>query len=152
MCSNCRYKLSLLTDHGRSRAQAHSKKYGWQIQLRAASTIPSVTAVNAKREIPTAFQELHASLKALEQHAGVYVDTSQLKLALRGIESEDALTRVAGEIPQSSALYGPFAHAETSVGTQWSSRSAPARESSACGPFGSGATLGEAAVGQRREE
>ena len=64
-------------------------------RVRLASTVSPVTAVNAKKEIPAAFQQLHTALKNLEQQAGLYVDTSQLKLAQRSIESEAAITRVA---------------------------------------------------------
>ena len=66
-------------------------------QTRAASTTSSVTAVNVKREIPHHLRDLHASLKALEHDAGVYINTSQLQLALRGVESDNAITRIAGE-------------------------------------------------------
>lgn len=55
-----------------------------------------MTAINAQKDIPPAFKKLHASLSALEHEAAVYVDLSQLKLALRGLESENAVTRVAG--------------------------------------------------------
>lgn len=60
-----------------------------------ASTIASVTAVNAKREIPPAFQALYGALSELETEAGVYLNLSQLRLALRGLESDNAVTRVA---------------------------------------------------------
>lgn len=60
------------------------------------STIASVTAVNAQRDIPLTFRPLHDSLSALEHEAAIYVNLSQLKLALRGLESENAVTRVAG--------------------------------------------------------
>ena len=63
---------------------------------RNASTIVSVTAVNAKREVAPAFQILHAALKQLEKDAALFVNTSQLQLALRGLEGENAVTRVAG--------------------------------------------------------
>jgi len=68
-------------------------------QSRKTSTIPSVTAVNVKREVPAASQNLHRALKALGRDAGVYINTSQLQLALSGLESENAVTRVASEEP-----------------------------------------------------
>ncbi len=60
-----------------------------------ASTTASVTAVNAKREIPPAFRALYGALSELETEAGVYLNLSQLRLALRSLESENAVTRVA---------------------------------------------------------
>ena len=86
---------------------------------RTASTTASVTAVNAKREIPPAFQELYASLKALETEAGVYVNTSQLHLALRGVESENPVTRVAGQIYFPPCSPDSFSNSKDSSWTQW---------------------------------
>ncbi|KAL8956401.1 MAG: hypothetical protein Q9193_006080 [Seirophora villosa] len=59
------------------------------------STITSVTAINAKKDIPHAFRELHHALSALKREAAVYTNLSQLELALRGFESENAVTRIA---------------------------------------------------------
>lgn len=63
---------------------------------RAASTITSVTAVNAKTAVPHAFRELHDALNVLQREAAVYTNLSQLQLALRGLESENGVTRIAG--------------------------------------------------------
>ena len=65
-------------------------------QCRTVSTTPSVTAVNAKRDVPDSFKELYGAVKALEIEAPVYINLSQVRLALRGLESEDAVTRIAG--------------------------------------------------------
>ena len=59
-----------------------------------------MTAVNAQREIPAAFKELHSSLEFLQQDAVIYVNSSQLQLALKGLGSEDPVTRIAGEGPE----------------------------------------------------
>lgn len=96
ICASCRHRKPFSTFKGSEKSQLQrlarrNPPYG-----RKASTIASVTAVNAKRDIPPAFRELHASLSALEHEAAVYVNLSQLKLALRGLESENAVTRVAG--------------------------------------------------------
>ncbi|KAL6722327.1 hypothetical protein ACLMJK_001434 [Lecanora helva] len=91
-CSYCRRRLSLLPRNGRKQV---SRSRIPKAQHRHASTVPSITAVNAKHEIPASLQNLHASLKALGKNAGIYVNTSQLQLALRGLESEDPITRVA---------------------------------------------------------
>lgn len=63
---------------------------------RPASTITTVTAVNAKIAIPPAFRELHDALSVLQREAAVYTNLSQLQLALRGLESENGVTRIAG--------------------------------------------------------
>ena len=63
---------------------------------RRASQIASVTSVNAPIPIPVERKELYDALKALEDSAAVYVNLSQLQLALRGLESGDSVTRVAG--------------------------------------------------------
>ena len=89
-------------------------------KTRTASTTASVTAVNAKREVPPAFQELYTSLKALETKAGVYVNTSQLHLALRGIESENPVTRIAGQIYFPPYSPDPFSNVRDSSWAQWS--------------------------------
>ena len=65
-------------------------------QQRANLTIDSVTAVNAARPIPLEHRELYDALTALEHSAGAYVNLSQLQLALRGLESVDSVTRMAG--------------------------------------------------------
>ncbi|KAI4138337.1 MAG: hypothetical protein L6R39_006841, partial [Caloplaca ligustica] len=63
---------------------------------RAVSTISSVTAVNAKKDIPHAFRDLYEGLTVLQKEAAVYTKLGQLQLALRGLESENGITRVAG--------------------------------------------------------
>ena len=88
-------------------------------RVRTASTTASVTAVNAKREIPSALQELHVSLKALEADAAIYVNTSQLHLALRGVETENPITRIAGQNISCSYLSVAFTNARDSPGAQW---------------------------------
>ncbi|KAL8847546.1 MAG: hypothetical protein Q9221_007405 [Calogaya cf. arnoldii] len=62
---------------------------------RKASTIASVTAVDAKKDIPHAFQPLYEALATVQREAAVYSNLSQLQLALRGLESENAITRIA---------------------------------------------------------
>lgn len=88
ICNACRRRASL-TPFFRSRLT--------RLRPRYASTTTSITAVNTKREILPAFQALHASLKKLESDAGIYINTSQLQLALRGLEGRNAVTRVAGQ-------------------------------------------------------
>lgn len=65
---------------------------------RRASTIASVTAVNAKKDIPHAFHPLYEALAAVQREAAVYSNLSQIQLALRGLESDNAITRIAGMV------------------------------------------------------
>ncbi|KAL8922305.1 MAG: hypothetical protein Q9208_005275 [Pyrenodesmia sp. 3 TL-2023] len=73
---------------------------------RAASTITSVTAVNAKTAVPHAFRELHDALNVLQREAAVYTNLSQLQLALRGLESENGVTRIAAASAQAEEQEG----------------------------------------------
>lgn len=65
-------------------------------QTRLLSQLAPVTSVGAPR-IPAAFQDLHGALKELEHSAINYANLSKLSLALRGLESDNATVRVAGE-------------------------------------------------------
>ena len=99
VCASCRYSRSRADSNGPSRLRSQGKRKthgGTILQTRAASTTASVTAVNVKHDIPSKFLKLHESLKALETEAAVYINSSQLRLALRGLESENAVTRIAG--------------------------------------------------------
>ncbi|KAL8723896.1 MAG: hypothetical protein Q9181_007100 [Wetmoreana brouardii] len=91
VCPNCLYRNAL--------NQARSpKKHGVRTPRparRAASTIASATAINAKKDVPHAFQGLHDALNVLQREAAVYANLSQVQLALRGLESENGITRVA---------------------------------------------------------
>ena len=98
VCSSCRYKQARAISNGSAQlgTRANRKARGTTLHIRTASTTASVTAVNVRRDIPTKFRILHESLKALESEAAVYINSSQLRLALRGLESENAVTRIAG--------------------------------------------------------
>lgn len=72
------------------------------------STTASISVVNARQELPPAFQPLYEALNALERDAAVYINLSQLKLALRGLETENAMTRVAGKAPHLQFCFGPI--------------------------------------------
>lgn len=63
---------------------------------RTTSTLASATAINATKQIPTFNRELHDALSELKSKAGNYVDLNRLQLALRGLETKDAVIRVAG--------------------------------------------------------
>ena len=99
ICPACRYKQARAVFNGstRLRTQGNRNAHGDALQTRNASTTASITAVNARRDIPPRFRNLHESLKHLETEAAVYINSSQLRLALRGLESENAVTRIAGK-------------------------------------------------------
>ena len=100
ICASCRYSWNRAFSNGPSGSRNRGKRKAHQgtiLQIRAASTTASVTAVNVRRDIPPRFLELHQSLKALEAEAAVYINSSQLRLASRGLESENAVTRIAGK-------------------------------------------------------
>ena len=60
-----------------------------------ASTVAPVSIVDAVKQIPPVAKELHESLTILEKDASIYTSLSQLQLALRGLESETPITRIA---------------------------------------------------------
>ncbi|KAK7509345.1 hypothetical protein IWZ03DRAFT_390458 [Phyllosticta citriasiana] len=60
-----------------------------------ASTLASRTAINAPLEGPPRLKELHQALNALKTDAATYVNLSRLQLALRSLEREDPVVRVA---------------------------------------------------------
>ena len=71
----------------KSRLNHHSR------QLSSGSIL---NAVHAVRSIPQEFKELDDALDVVERDAGVYADLNQLRLIRRGLESHNAITRVAG--------------------------------------------------------
>ncbi|KAI9850310.1 MAG: 3',5'-cyclic-nucleotide phosphodiesterase (PDEase) (3':5'-CNP) [Thelocarpon superellum] len=65
------------------------------LRPRFVSTHRSATAINAARPIPPSFRELYDRLSAVQERAANYVNLSRLRLALNGLESRDAVVRVA---------------------------------------------------------
>lgn len=57
------------------------------------------SAIIAGKNVPPRFQELYAALNRVGDLATERVDLSRLQLALRGLESEEPLVRVAGMFP-----------------------------------------------------
>ena len=97
VCSLCRFHRSVYTILRKSNAL--SSAYASQhLGRRRLGSTASATAIDAKKVISPSFQELHTSLIALEERASAYINSSQLQLALRGLESENAVTRVAGRV------------------------------------------------------
>ncbi|KAL9594987.1 MAG: hypothetical protein Q9219_006715 [cf. Caloplaca sp. 3 TL-2023] len=91
VCPSCRIRdvISRTAAPKKPRLRLHQRG------RRAASTIASVTAVNAKKAVPDAFRDLYDALSGLQHEAATYTNLSQLQLALRGLESENGVTRVA---------------------------------------------------------
>lgn len=54
------------------------------------------SAINAGKDVPPRFKELYAALNRVGDVAADRVNLSRLQLALRGLESEEPLVRVAG--------------------------------------------------------
>lgn len=89
ICHRCRIRIAL--------PNIRSEKLPVALQLaRRNSTIASTTAINGNRGLPETLQNLHSSLGALQKDAALYINWSQLRLALRGIESANAVIRIAG--------------------------------------------------------
>ena len=149
VCASCRHRQALSAFNGTVNNHLHHFSRRRPPYARRASTIASVTAVNAQRDIPPEQQALYKSLSALEHEAALSVNLSQLKLTLRSLESEDAVTRVAGltyTLPLSwcNSLL-------TLLASTWFGRSSwptQACESLASGSIGLGAGLGEASCGR----
>ncbi|KAK8238660.1 hypothetical protein HDK77DRAFT_274840 [Phyllosticta capitalensis] len=59
------------------------------------STLASRTAINAPLEGPARLKELHQALDALKSDATTYINLSRLQLALRSLERNDPVVRVA---------------------------------------------------------
>ena len=98
ICPPCRFqKVSRSVQHGikeRSLPQAQAYSQGPEFQLPVSKA--SIYAISAKKEIPPQLQDLHSSLSALQNDATSYINLSQLRLALRGLESKRPITRIAG--------------------------------------------------------
>ncbi|KAL8724659.1 MAG: hypothetical protein Q9166_007829 [cf. Caloplaca sp. 2 TL-2023] len=91
VCPTCNFRNALVP-------LRKSKRPGYRVPRwlhRKASTIASVTTINAKKDIPHAFQGLYEALGVMQREAAVYANLSQIRLALRGLESEDGITRIA---------------------------------------------------------
>ena len=65
-------------------------------EARHASYYASSTAINASKEVPEQYRSLYAGLDGLKRDAANYVDPSRLQLALRSLESQTPVIRIAG--------------------------------------------------------
>ncbi|KAJ6110751.1 hypothetical protein N7486_002986 [Penicillium sp. IBT 16267x] len=64
-----------------------------------------ITTSTAVSTVPPRFKELHDALSGIKDAAIEQVSVSRLQLALRGLESETPLIRIAGECPQVQLLF-----------------------------------------------
>ena len=106
ICPSCAFSRTLITNKvtvpSRQTPQLNRPS------RRHASTVASATAINAPVDVPIAFKDLHESLQKLKNDAAVYTNLSRLQLALRGLESRNAVVRVAGtkpRAPKSANIY-----------------------------------------------
>ena len=91
-CPSCS-RARLSTTSTTSRRQISSQRSA------AAPTFASSSAVNATKNVPERFSELYKALKSVGDSASNYVNVSRLQLALRGLETETPVIRVAGRWP-----------------------------------------------------
>ncbi|GME40016.1 hypothetical protein B0A49_09583 [Neofusicoccum parvum] len=73
----------------------HAPRFFSAARRRPAATLASRTAINAPLDVPPRLKELYQALDALKSDAASYVNLSRLQLALRGLETEDPVVRVA---------------------------------------------------------
>ena len=105
VCPSCRLKGSISSNASRNKSILPASRPGHgpfishpfraNTKIRHASTTANVTSINSKKDIPPGTEEIYYALAALEHDAAVHVNLSQLRLALRGLESQDAVTRIA---------------------------------------------------------
>ncbi|KAK8154042.1 hypothetical protein BKA80DRAFT_243335 [Phyllosticta citrichinensis] len=92
-CSSWRLGSSLSRPSLPTRTAAHRARLA---NLRNnASTLASRTAINAPLEGPPRLKELHQALDALKTDAATYINLSRLQLALRSLERDDPVVRIA---------------------------------------------------------
>lgn len=95
ICLSCRYRTVVSLFKSRSKYESAFNGCRRSLQQRHTPIPVPVTVVNAKHKIPPPFELLYKELSTLQHEAAVYVNPSQLKLALRALESENAVTRIA---------------------------------------------------------
>lgn len=62
---------------------------------RYSDSLASRTAINAPSTVAPELRELHQTLLLLQEKASSYVELSRIQLAMRSLESEDPVTRIA---------------------------------------------------------
>lgn len=69
---------------------------GARLPSPAYRQLATSSVINAGRDVPPRFKELHEALTQVGNTAPSQINLSRLQLALRGLESEEPLVRVAG--------------------------------------------------------
>ena len=85
-------KFRLKTSSG-SRSGAVVRKT--RVRHTSNASLASSTAINASTTVPPKYRDLYQSLLVLQDGASSYVDRSRLQLAIRSLESERPIVRVA---------------------------------------------------------
>lgn len=132
LCPSCRFRNAIYSLRSQIKSRSGFQARRHPPQRRHTSAVAQVTAINAHRELPPPFRELRDSLSSLQTEAAVYVNSSQLQLALRGLESENAVTRVASKTPRPRRMI-QLSNANDSSWAQWTRGSSQADTNSAGG-------------------
>ncbi|KAK4501123.1 hypothetical protein PRZ48_006929 [Zasmidium cellare] len=90
-----RFTSQRRTPDSTDRQRHHGLKAVKPRRYASNSALASSTAVNAPSTVPFELRELHQHLQLLQDKANVYVDLSRLQLALRSLESDDPIIRIA---------------------------------------------------------
>lgn len=88
-----------------NRARQGSRQNARLLESTSAEKSRSFTtspAINPGKTVPSRFKELYDSLSGVNDAAIEQVSISRLQLALRGLESEEPLIRIAGELRMGS--------------------------------------------------
>lgn len=94
-CSTWRRALSTRASRNdKLDAARHNPHFPATTRTRRFTTSP---AISAGKTVPPRFKELYDALSGVKDAAIEQVSVSRLSLALRGLESEEPLIRVAGE-------------------------------------------------------
>ena len=99
-CAIWRRTLSTRANTSRSIEKADTSRRVARAQNTITSSAPrtfTTSSVITAKSVPPRFKELHAALEGVKDAALEQVNLSRLQFALRGLESETPLIRVAGE-------------------------------------------------------
>ena len=94
--SICRRTFTTRTANNASKI-AHARRAVHPSAPRKSSSPRSFTTATTISTVPSRFKELHDALSGVKDAGIEQVSVSRLQLALRGLESEEPLIRIAGE-------------------------------------------------------
>lgn len=142
ICLSCRYQSVVSLFKCGSKYESAFNVCRRSLQQRHMPVPAPVTVVNAKPEIPSRFDLLYKELSALQLEAAIYVNPSQLQLALRALESENAVTRIAGRTTSQTQNHCLIL-VNDSPQRGW-----PSRSSETCSSFAGGSLISRVRVGK----